>query len=68
MALTEEQERRHHEIAAELRIRLGLPEWSNIRGDDVIAPGRGARRRLARAVNDLLAERREIDDESGSSG
>ncbi len=54
---------RRAEIELELRARLGLPEWSNIRGDDVIMLVEGLDADSRVRVNDLFVERREIEDE-----
>jgi len=56
-------QRRRSEIASELRERLGLPEWSNLRGDDVIMLVEGLDADSRVRVNDLFVEMREIDDE-----
>jgi hypothetical protein len=59
--------RRRAEIDAELRWRIGLPEWSNLRGDDVIMAVLGLDEASRVRVNDLFVELREIEDQRLSS-
>ena len=54
---------RRAEIDAELRWRIGLPEWSNLRGDDVIMAVLGLDEASRVRVNDLFVELREIEDQ-----
>ena len=63
MSPNRQRQERRQEIAAELRHRLGLPEWSNLRGDDVIMLTLGLDADSRVRVNDLFVELREIDDE-----
>jgi hypothetical protein len=58
---------RRAEIDAELRWRIGLPEWSNLRGDDVIMAVLGLDEASRVRVNDLFVELREIEDQRLSS-
>ena len=58
---------RRAEIDAELRMRIGLPDWSNLRGDDVILAVLGLDEASRVRVNDLFVELREIDDMSLTS-
>ena len=63
MSPNRQRQERRQEIAAELRARLGLPEWSNLRGDDVIMLTLALDADSRVRVNDLFVELREIDDE-----
>jgi hypothetical protein len=63
MSPNRQRQQRRQEIAEELRRRLGLPEWSNLRGDDVIMLTLGLDADSRVRVNDLFVELREIDDE-----
>jgi hypothetical protein len=54
---------RRSELREEIRSRLGLPEWSNLRGDDVIMLVEGLDEASRIRLNDLFVELREIEDE-----
>jgi hypothetical protein len=58
--------RRRAEISDELRARLGLPEWSNLRGDDVIVLIDGLDEASRVHAGYLFVELREIEDERTS--
>ncbi len=55
-------------IVAELRRRLALPEWSNLRGDDVISIIESLDEASRQRVNLLFCELREIDDAGQAGG
>jgi hypothetical protein len=54
---------RRSEVAEEIRSRLGLPQWSNLRGDDVIMLVEGLDEASRVRLNGLFVELREIEDE-----
>lgn len=54
---------RREQIMNELRSRLRLPEWSNLRGDDVITLVESLDPVARAEVNDLFVELRELEDE-----
>jgi hypothetical protein len=60
--MSPEEEAHRHEIREELRRLIGLPEWSNLRGDDVIAATLALDAETRVLVNDLFVELREIED------
>lgn len=60
--LSEIQARRD-QIEFELRWRLALPDWSNLRGDDVIGATEALDADSRVRVNALFVERQEIEDE-----
>jgi hypothetical protein len=60
--MSPEDEARRHEIREELRRLIGLPDWSNLRGDDVIAATLALDAETRVLVNDLFVELREIED------
>jgi hypothetical protein len=64
--MSPEEEARRHEIREELRRLIGLPEWSNLRGDDVIAATLALDAETRVLVNDLFVELREIEDAIGA--
>ncbi len=55
--------RRRTELSEELRARLGLPDWSNLRGDDVIMLVDGLDEASRVRAGYLFVELREIEDE-----
>ena len=60
--MSPEEEARRHEVREELRRLIGLPDWSNLRGDDVIAATLALDAETRVLVNDLFVELREIED------
>ena len=60
--MTADDDQRRSEIVRELRRLLALPEWSNLRGDDVIALTLALDGETRVHVNNLFVELREIDD------
>ena len=59
----DELDRRRAVVTEEIRSRLGLPVWSNLRGDDVITLVEGMDEASRVRLNALFVELREIDDE-----
>jgi hypothetical protein len=59
---------RRDQVGEEIRSRLGLPEWSNLRGDDVITLVEGLDEASRVHVGNLIAELREIEDAGASAG
>lgn len=59
---------RRYPIAETLRSLLQLPEWSNLRGDDVITLIQGIDSDSRIVANDCVARLRELDDEALRSG
>jgi hypothetical protein len=59
---------RRSALAEELRRLLHLPDWSNLRGDDVITLIQGLEPDLRVRANDLVLGIRELDDEALSLG
>jgi hypothetical protein len=53
-----------HPIAEQLRSLLGLPESSNLRGDDVITLIQGLDEASRALANECIARLREMDDEA----
>jgi hypothetical protein len=49
-------------VREEIRSRLGLPHWSNLRGDDVIALTEALDEASRVRLNELFVELREIED------
>ncbi len=56
-------EKRRSEIAEQIRAILRLPDWSNLRGDDVIALVEGLDADSRILANDLFVRMREMDDQ-----
>jgi hypothetical protein len=53
------------QIAEEIRSRLRLPQWSNLRGDDVIVLVEALDEDSRARLNELFVAMRENDDDVG---